>query len=86
MAKVSTPKFHNNDGVRDIAIGVREFECIGATAPYDHPHVYLDMGRDENIICPYCSTVYRYDAALSVHETVPPGCLVAPQAEQEMAD
>jgi uncharacterized Zn-finger protein len=39
---------------------VREFQCIGAAPPYDHPHVYLDMGSDDEIICPYCSTRYRY--------------------------
>ena len=37
-----TPKFTNDAGMREIRIGVREFECIGATPPYDHPHVYLD--------------------------------------------
>ena len=74
MADKLTPKFKNDQGVKEIKIGVREFECIGASAPYDHPHIFLDMGQDANIICPYCSTVYKYDPSLNARETVPDGC------------
>ncbi|MDR3499213.1 MAG: zinc-finger domain-containing protein [Parvibaculum sp.] len=66
-----TPKFTNDAGVAQISIGVREFECIGATPPYDHPHVYLDMGRGTELICPYCSTLYKFDAALKSGEAIP---------------
>ena len=74
MASKLTPKFKNDKGVKEITIGVREFECIGASAPYDHPHIFLDMGLDSNIICPYCSTVYKYDPSLKATQTVPEGC------------
>ncbi len=74
MASKLTPKFKNDKGVKEITIGVREFECIGASAPYDHPHIFLDMGQDSNIICPYCSTVYKYNPSLKATQTVPEGC------------
>ena len=74
MASKLIPKFKNDKGVKEITIGVREFECIGASAPYDHPHIFLDMGQDSNIICPYCSTVYKYDPSLAATQTVPEGC------------
>jgi len=74
MASKLTPKFKNDKGVKEITIGVREFECIGASAPHDHPHIFLDMGQDTNIICPYCSTVYKYDPSLKATQTVPEGC------------
>ena len=74
MASKLTPKFKNDKGVKEITIGLREFECIGASAPYDHPHIFLDMGQDSNIICPYCSTVYKYDPSLTTTQTVPEGC------------
>ena len=45
-----------------IDIGVKEFMCVGANPPFDHPHVFLDMGSDDEKVCPYCSTLYRYDA------------------------
>ncbi|MGC6534887.1 MAG: zinc-finger domain-containing protein [Parvibaculales bacterium] len=60
MAQAAIPKFSNDDGAEEIFVNVKEFECIGAAAPYDHPHVYLDMGSETEIICPYCSTRYRY--------------------------
>ena len=75
MAGGSTPHFHNDAGHPAIDIGVREFMCVGAAAPYDHPHVFLDMGSDDEKVCPYCSTLYRHDASLKAHETRPAGCL-----------
>ena len=76
MAHAIVPHFHNGQGVATISVGVTEFMCIGAPAPHDHPHVYLDMGDDGEKVCPYCSTLYKHDAALSPVETVPPHCLL----------
>lgn len=64
MADHGVVHFHNNSGVPVIEIGCHEFMCVGASAPFDHPHVFLDMGKDSEIICPYCSTLYRYNATL----------------------
>lgn len=64
MANHHTPHFHNSDGLARIEIGAKEFQCVGARPPFDHPHVFLDMGADTEIVCPYCSTLYVYDAAL----------------------
>jgi uncharacterized Zn-finger protein len=75
MADHVVPHFHNQSGVPRIAIGVTEFMCVGALPPFDHPHVFLDMGEAEEKICPYCSTLYRYDAKLAATETSPPGHL-----------
>jgi len=75
------PHFHNDGGHKIITIGVREFMCVGANPPFDHPHIFLDMGAEDEIICPYCSTLYRYDSNLLPHQSRPEGCLyVAPQA------
>ena len=48
--------------------------CVGAMPPFDHPHVFLDMGDATEIICPYCSTLYRLDASLDPHAARPPEC------------
>lgn len=60
MAQSATPKFSNNDGAQEVFVAVKEFECIGAEPPYDHPHIYLDMGSEDEIVCPYCSTRFRF--------------------------
>jgi uncharacterized Zn-finger protein len=44
MASGSTPHFQNSDGVPVIEIGTKEFMCIGARPPHDHPHIFIDMG------------------------------------------
>ena len=74
MAHASIPHFANDKGVATIHIGVKEFNCMGARAPFDHPHIFLDMGSDDEIICPYCSTLYKYDAKLHADETVSSRC------------
>jgi uncharacterized Zn-finger protein len=79
MADRVVPHFHNDLGVPVISIGAREFMCVGALPPFDHPHVFLDMGDDSEIICPYCSTLYRHDAALDPHAARPQAC-VLPEA------
>jgi uncharacterized Zn-finger protein len=71
------PHFANDQGVEKIAIGVREFQCMGARPPHDHPHVFLDMGADTQILCPYCGTCFVYDVRLAPDRTEPAGCRVA---------
>jgi uncharacterized Zn-finger protein len=80
MAEHVIPHFHNDPGVPVIEIGAKEFMCVGATPPYDHPHVFLDMGDASEIICPYCSTLYRFDASLDPHAARPEECAL-PLAE-----
>ena len=74
MAEEIVPHFHNTPGVPVIEIGAREFMCIGERPPFDHPHIFLDMGDDSEIICPYCSTLFRYNESLDAHSARPPEC------------
>ncbi|MBV9704970.1 MAG: zinc-finger domain-containing protein [Methylobacteriaceae bacterium] len=73
MADRAIPHFHNDPGVPSIRVGAREFMCIGATPPFDHPHIFIDMGHDNEAICGYCSTHFVYDAALHGRAD-PPEC------------
>lgn len=75
MAGKAVPHFHNEPGVPAIAVGAKEFMCIGALPPFDHPHVFLDMGADSEIICQYCSTLYRYRPELGAGSAEPAECV-----------
>lgn len=77
MASLGRIRFINDSGVDEIVTGAKEFECMGASAPHDHPHIYLDMGRDSQISCPYCGTQFRNDPKLGAHEAHPQDCLAA---------
>jgi uncharacterized Zn-finger protein len=70
----AVPSFLNDAGSRVVEIGVRAFNCIGATPPDDHPHVYLDMGASPSILCPYCATRFQFDAALPDGAAFPARC------------
>ena len=80
MAGHSIPHFQNDGGHRVIEIGVKEFMCTGASVPFDHPHIFIDMGDENEKVCSYCSTLYRYNPSLKATETIPPGCLFANKA------
>jgi len=80
MAESIVPHFHNDLGVQVIEIGAREFMCVGERPPLDHPHVFLDMGDAAEIICPYCSTLYRHEASLDPHTARPEECALTAAA------
>jgi uncharacterized Zn-finger protein len=75
MADRGIPHFHNEPGAEVIRVGAREFMCIGALPPFDHPHIFIDMGGGEDVLCSYCATRFVYDAALQEHEARPPACV-----------
>ena len=77
MAQSGVPHFHNDPGVRAIHVGSREFMCIGATPPHDHPHVFIDMGAGSDAICSYCGTLYQFKPTLTPGEAEPSECLWA---------
>jgi uncharacterized Zn-finger protein len=65
MVDHSIPHFHNDLGVASIKVRVTEFMCTGARPPFDHPHIFIDMGSDIEAICSYCSTHFVYNSNLS---------------------
>src|SRR5258708_2464113 len=80
MAERIVPHFHNTPGVPVIEIGAKEFMCVGEKPPFDHPHIFLDMGEANEIICPYCSTLFRHDPNLDPHAAKPAECALPEQA------
>lgn len=71
MADHAIPHFQNDAGDAVILVGAREFMCIGATPPFDHPHIFIDMGDENEAICSYCSTLFRHDPKLGSREAIP---------------
>ena len=80
MSDAIVPHFHNDIGAAVIEIGAQEFMCVGAKPPFDHPHVYCDMGGDKEYVCPYCSTLYRHDPALAPRAARPAECALTDAA------
>jgi uncharacterized Zn-finger protein len=74
MADFGVPHFHNDPGVAVIHTGSKEFMCIGAQPPFDHPHVFIDMGSDDETICSYCGTLYKYSPTLAPGAVEPSDC------------
>jgi uncharacterized Zn-finger protein len=64
MADHFVPHFKNDKGIGTVRVHAKEFMCVGASPPFDHPHIFIDMGADTEAVCPYCSTLFVYDATL----------------------
>ena len=71
MAQGATPHYQNSMGLAAIEVGAKEFMCVGAKPPFDHPHVFIDMGKASEAICPYCSTLYKFNGALKAGDAKP---------------
>ncbi|MEO0384206.1 MAG: zinc-finger domain-containing protein [Pseudomonadota bacterium] len=71
MADKAILHVHNHDGLTRVEVGAQSFMCIGARPPFDHPHVFLTFGDEQEKVCPYCSTLYVYNEALGDHGASP---------------
>ncbi|MBA5724120.1 zinc-finger domain-containing protein [Candidatus Liberibacter sp.] len=78
MEDRNVPHFQNDIGHHTIEIGVKKFMCIGSSPPLDHPHIFINLGKENEKVCPYCSTLYRFNASLNLEQTVPEGCFLSP--------
>lgn len=68
-------RYKNDIGIWKIYIAQKQFICIGVSPPHDHPHIYLQMGDANSIVCPYCATHYSFLRELNDDETDPAGCV-----------
>ncbi|ARN81232.1 zinc-finger domain-containing protein [Methylocystis bryophila] len=71
---------HNQAGAASVRIGVKELMCIGALPPFDHPHVFIDLGEADEARCPYCATLFLFDARLG-KTCDPSACAYTPELE-----
>ncbi len=85
MESSDAPHFHNELGVAQVRVGVKEFMCIGALPPFDHPHIFIDMGVKNEAICPYCATLFIYDQNLR-GRCDPPECAYLLEREVQFAN
>ena len=53
MIKTEIPKITNDKGLKTMTIKFKEFNCIGAKPPHDHPHIYLNFVQNKAIILHY---------------------------------
>jgi len=74
METDSYPKFHNEAGAPSWALAGVSSSALATMPPQDHPHVYLNMGNANEIVCPYCASLFRFDPSLGAREAEPVSC------------
>ncbi|MDA9231495.1 zinc-finger domain-containing protein [Rickettsiales bacterium] len=53
--------------IETIFTNSREVSCRGTKDASTHPLVYLNMGQDNKVICPYCSKCFVFKEASKVN-------------------
>ena len=61
-------------------MGMRLVKVIQNRDDPPSTHIFLDMGGDNEIVCPYCSTLYVYNSDLAADESSPADCTWNPKA------
>ncbi|MBO0732877.1 MAG: zinc-finger domain-containing protein [Methylocapsa sp.] len=82
MVANGIPYFHNNPGIGRVRVRAKKFMCAGDLPPFDHPHIFIDMGDDDEIVCPYCGTLFAFDPNLGAM-CEPPECEFRPESVPE---
>lgn len=41
-----------------LSVAEKVISCDGGEGPLGHPNVYLNMGRDGQVECPYCDRLF----------------------------
>ena len=46
---------HINSPLETLHVNSKKVSCDGGKGSLEHPLVYLNMGKNDFVICPYCS-------------------------------
>ena len=85
MTDEVVPHFQNDPGVAVIEIGAKKFMCVGATPPYDHPHVFSTWARTPSRL-PLLLDPLRLQSKLAADAASPAQCACttsSPEARSE---
>ncbi len=50
-----------------VIVQTKKVSCNGGSGASNHPLVYLNMGEEDFIICPYCSKYFSIKENLNSH-------------------
>ncbi len=51
-----------------VIVNDRKVSCDGGSSPLGHPKVYLEILKDTQIKCPYCSKLFIYKPPSSTNK------------------
>jgi uncharacterized Zn-finger protein len=61
-------KTQNTQAFEVIDVATPRPVCNGGGGPLGHPKVYLAMGSQRQIVCPYCSRTFRLVSGAGDHD------------------
>ncbi len=53
-----------NSPLEILRVNSKKVSCDGGVGASSHPLVYLDMGKNDYVICPYCSKFFTTKKSL----------------------
>ena len=55
---MNSPEIKNEQSRDVIYVTSKKLSCKGVDGPLGQPKIYVDMGDDKKILCPYCSKLF----------------------------
>ena len=56
---MNSPEIVKNQDKNTELVSSKKVSCSGHNGPLGHPKVYLEMGDNESVVCPYCSKIFK---------------------------
>ena len=56
---MNSPVIVKNQYKNTELVSFKKVSCSGPDGPLGHPKVYLDIGDNESVVCPYCSKIFK---------------------------
>ena len=56
---MNSPEIKKNQDENTELVSSKKVSCSGLDGPLGHPKVYLDMGDNISVVCPYCSKIFK---------------------------
>jgi len=56
--QITTSSSHHFNPLETVRVDSKKVSCDGPSGASKHPLVYLDMGKNDFVICPYCSKYF----------------------------
>jgi len=59
-----------NSPLEIVHVDSKKVSCDGGKGPSGHPLVYLNMGKNDFVVCPYCSKYFTTEKKTAVNSVI----------------
>tara|TARA_Y100001935_G_C17206346_1_gene457763 strand:- start:358 stop:534 length:177 start_codon:yes stop_codon:yes gene_type:complete len=58
---MDSPDIKDDTSINVEVVSSKKVSCDGGGGALGHPRVFLEMGNEDQIVCPYCSKLFKFN-------------------------